>query len=565
MDVTYTVNADKRYYLDENDMQGQEALLNTIERFNLMKTDLYNALYDKKYSGAGPLTSQVYSAYLKRKYHINDYYAAAVYSAASGILSSQSELQKLHKKTVKEDIKARESKIEEDSEQLSRAYAVKSSLKTYAKTGEWVRPYPRCSLKIKDGSISGFRVKSVPAGEYERIVENRIRKLKTRIALMKEGLKRKRQKLEKLESMPPKKAVFGRRQKYRQKDADGCDTDAWKEEFHFARNRSIILPGRHDSKNCNFLVSWKNGNLHIRCMAGEAVLKGFRLARMQEEWEKLLRAAPADRKPVCYNLTLHTDGDGRVYVIPSVTMTLTNNCVNTSFADGCVSMDMNYDHVALSDIDAKGNRTGEKVICFNVAGKTSGQVSDIIGRAMSEVGAYCADRHKCLVMEDIDTTVTKSGMKYGNKKRNRHASMFAYKKMASCIRNQAFERSFDVVEVDPAYTSQIGKILYMRKMGISIHEAASYTIGLKGMRMYRRLIPGRRLKELLPESAKKAFPVKDDQQLHAVWKPIVKAFKGVRTHEFYRQIPYKALKNKRNPGLRALASEMEKWRPAPVT
>ena len=59
--------------------------------------------------------------------------------------------------------------------------------------------------------------------------------------------------------------------------------------------------------------------------------------------------------------------------------------------------------------------------------------------------------------------------------------VFAYRKMESCIENQSYRRSFGIIKINPAYTSQIGKILYMRKLGISIHEAASYVIGLKGM------------------------------------------------------------------------------------
>ena len=60
---------------------------------------------------------------------------------------------------------------------------------------------------------------------------------------------------------------------------------------------------------------------------------------------------------------------------------------------------------------------------------------------MSRVGKYCEDRKKPLIMEDIDTTISKHGMKYGSKKGNRHASVFAYRKMESCIENQSYRRN----------------------------------------------------------------------------------------------------------------------------
>ena len=37
-----------------------------------------------------------------------------------------------------------------------------------------------------------------------------------------------------------------------------------------------------------------------------------------------------------------------------------------------------------------------------------------------------------------------------------------------------------VFEVNPAYTSQIGKMKYMKRFGISIHEAASFAYLLVG-------------------------------------------------------------------------------------
>ena len=56
--------------------------------------------------------------------------------------------------------------------------------------------------------------------------------------------------------------------------------------------------------------------------------------------------------------------------------------------------------------------------------------------------------------------------------------------------------------MNPAYTSQMGKFLYLRPFGLSIHEAASYAIGLKGMGIREKLLPDERLLALLPEKAK---------------------------------------------------------------
>ena len=172
-------------------------------------------------------------------------------------------------------------------------------------------------------------------------------------------------------------------------------------------------------------------------------------------------------------------------------------------------------------------------------------------------------------MEDIDTTISKHGMKYGNAKANRHASIFAYRKMETCIENQSYRRSFGVVKINPAYTSQIGKILYMRRLGISIHEAASYVIGLKGMGLRDKLTLEEEMAARLTDSLKKELSDGEDiYSLMKVWKYISSKLSGICTHSFYRSIPYeykkgdgltKTGKPKKPKSLKAIAAEMKGW------
>ncbi len=54
MELTRTVNADKRYYIDEGLVTNPEAFLETVRVFNDAKMYMYNLLYDTKYLGRGP-------------------------------------------------------------------------------------------------------------------------------------------------------------------------------------------------------------------------------------------------------------------------------------------------------------------------------------------------------------------------------------------------------------------------------------------------------------------------------------------------------------------------------
>ncbi|MGM0902532.1 MAG: IS200/IS605 family accessory protein TnpB-related protein [Bacillota bacterium] len=55
----------------------------------------------------------------------------------------------------------------------------------------------------------------------------------------------------------------------------------------------------------------------------------------------------------------------------------------------------------------------------------------------------------------------KSVCAYGNKKANRKMSMFAYEKLISAIKSRAEKMGVAVFDINPAYTSQIGKMKYI--------------------------------------------------------------------------------------------------------
>ena len=405
MELLRTINSDKRYYLDENTIENAASFLQTMRVFNDAKIDLYNALYDQKYLVSGPLIDHAYPVFLKEKYKTNDYYNAAVYTAASGSISSQKELKKYYSTTIIADLKTRDEKIQMIQEALDKKKAVKNSIRIYRKDGRWVIPYPRCQLKVKGLTIVLFNKTIVKLDEYERSVEADIRKLKTRLALVTEARKRKEKKLENIKNLPPERIVFGGKKLYSEKDTLGITKSAednktsqkalkeWKQEFFEKRHQSIALPGRHTSK-------------------------------------------------------------------------------------------------------------------------------------------------------------------YGNRKGNHHMTLFAYQRIASSIENQSLRREIAFCKIDPAYTSQMGKFLFMRRYGMSIHQAAAYTIGLVGMGLYDKLAPDLRMLNFL--KTKEGIVLEFSQETYkTIWARITKTFSGISKHFFYRSIPYEVLEERKRTSLRMLVAEMK--------
>lgn len=159
MRITRTGNSNKRYYLDETLIDNADSFLPTMKLFNLAKIDLYNQKFELKYFDNGILKTETYSKFLKDKYHLDAYYQASIHSAANGQLSSQAELQKFYKQCYEADIKTRQEKIAKTKEELVKKQSVKESLVVYAKTGKWVKPYPKCQLKVCGSYIQGPDIK----------------------------------------------------------------------------------------------------------------------------------------------------------------------------------------------------------------------------------------------------------------------------------------------------------------------------------------------------------------------------------------------------------------------
>lgn len=562
MEVTRTINADKRYYIDEGLMTNVSSFQKTMRVFTAAKISLYNALYDFEHYGSGPLTTTKYPTYLKDTFGTNAYYNAMIYTAASGQLSSQKELRKLRMKTLQADIDNRNEKLAAVNADLQKKLAVKASIREYAKTGKWKKPYPRCQIKAQGDRIFLYNGDMVYLDVYERFLDEVIRKLKLKTTLIKEACKRKQKKLKDITELQPERVIFGSKKLYSEKDRKDfihteADMASWKNRFHDKRYRSMSLSGRNDAKYCNYVCKFHDGSLFVTNIDGTITeFKYFRLTRYEEAFARKLRATPQERQPICYNFDVKRDNDGRLYIIVSVTMKIKTE-ENFDFSNGAVAMDINWDHFALAELDADGNLLDTKIIHFNLLDKSTGQNTNILGRAVKETFDWCELKDKRLIVEDIDLTIKLASRKYKSRVGNHHMTLFAYNRILLSIQNQALRRGIGFRAINPAYTSQMGKFLFMKKYGMSIHQSAAYAIGLVGLKLFDKLKPDDRLLVFVKDGDGNLISYSENNY-REVWRKISTAFAGVPKHMFYRGVPYTILQNKKRPSLKSLASEMKK-------
>jgi IS605 OrfB family transposase len=74
-----------------------------------------------------------------------------------------------------------------------------------------------------------------------------------------------------------------------------------------------------------------------------------------------------------------------------------------------------------------------------------------------------------------------------HKQFNRLTHHFKKKKLTETMLRRGLRLGFCIKKVNPAYTSVIGRLKYMKKYGLSVHESAALVIGRRGLGYQERL------------------------------------------------------------------------------
>ena len=201
--------------------------------------------------------------------------------------------------------------------------------------------------------------------------------------------------------------------------------------------------------------------------------------------------------------------------------------INSCYSNGCVAFDMNYDHFAVSETGSKGELLEHYVVPFQMEGRTSDQITNAISESLEKIFRHAASVNKPVAMEDIEHP--DKCLLYGNKRANRKISEFAHSKVTYLAERKGQKYHLNVKKVNPAYTSQIGKLKYMRLLGLSVHESAAYVIGRRAMG----------LKDKVPKDMFHLVPEKVVRLHHwAHWAALYTALKKIPVSKFYRKINY---------------------------
>ena len=89
---------------------------------------------------------------------------------------------------------------------------------------------------------------------------------------------------------------------------------------------------------------------------------------------------------------------------------------------------------------------------------------------------YARASGKPVVIENLDFTKKKDQLEGESPGRSRMLSSFAYGKIRTCFLSRGYREGVEVVEVNPAFSSLMGRVLFMERYGLSVDQAAALVL-----------------------------------------------------------------------------------------
>ena len=476
-----------RFYYRELDEEVREVIKHDLKVYNSMLHKAYKLLYDKSYKNV-PLKESLQKM-MKNEYGTTDYIPLSAINEAKSLLKANTQT---NQRLIKQSIK-RISRIK---------YKIKS------KENE-IDSYTRDKNQlIKKCKEMDYTEKDYL---YECKIDKKLKEAKNQLKQIYFRLNREIQRKNKLER-GSKAVCFGSKKNLRN------DIN----EFRYQRNKRMLIAGRRQGKYSNNLFKY---HVDENIMVYRGIEKEIRLPitfhKNKEYLENAVRMKHnTPNKAVAYELYDHGD-----YFIIKAIIEVESQLTKPSIY-GSIGIDINADHIATAEIDAFGNLVKAKtykIHKYKNRNKREYERYCIIKKIVDN----CIDTNKHLVIEDLNFDELKSESLYNNKRRNRMLSNFAYSRLKEKIERKCSLEGVHLEIVDPSYTSQIGKLKYTKRLGLSIHHSAAYTIARRGSG-YSERIPNE-YREFKRETNRKEQ-----------WKDIVKVL-GKATLQECQFTPYLCL------------------------
>ncbi len=297
---------------------------------------------------------------------------------------------------------------------------------------------------------------------------------------------------------------FGSKRLWRKQhhlEANGyASHDEWLRDWQGARSDEFfVLGSRDETGGCQLCVAGiaEDGSLTLRlrmpdCLADRhgkyVTMEGVNFAYGQEQVAAALesnveytryrrqhgeKAVRGTELGQAISYRFKRDGKGwRVFA----TTGMMDVPVVTDQRWGVIGVDLNADHLAVAETDASGNFIKAFSVPLVTYGKSAHQAEAIIGDAVASVVEYARQACKPIVMERLDFRHKKASLEGQSPGYSRMLSSFSYGKLKAYFLSRGYREGVEVHQVNPAFSSVIGRVKFMERYGLSVHQAAALAL-----------------------------------------------------------------------------------------
>ena len=143
---------------------------------------------------------------------------------------------------------------------------------------------------------------------------------------------------------------------------------------------------------------------------------------------------------------------------------------------GAIGVDLNADHLAVAETDASGNCLRAWRVPLVTYGRSSRQAEALIGDAVASVVGYAREAGKPIVIEKLDFRHKKAVLEGESRRYNRMLSSFSHGRVKAYFISRGHPQGVEVHQVNPAFSSVIGRVKFMERYGLSVHQAAALAL-----------------------------------------------------------------------------------------
>ena len=274
----------------------------------------------------------------------------------------------------------------------------------------------------------------------------------------------------------------------------------WLADWRDARsNEFFVLGSRDETAGCQLCVTTvaDDGSLTLRlrmpdCLAQQCgkyvVIENVRFAYGHEQIMAALqsnmdyrthhglhgeKAARATDLGQAISYRFKRDARGwRVFA----TTRMVKAPVLTDRSLGAIGVDLNADHLAVTETDRSGNFVNSFSVPLVTYGKSAHQAEALIGDAVARLVEYARQARKPIVIERLDFQRKRAALEGESAKHSRMLSSFSYGKVKAYLLSRGYREGVEVFEANPAYSSVIGRVKFMERYGLSVHQAAALVL-----------------------------------------------------------------------------------------